>query len=153
MSEAPRAIWLGTVSFTLLRTLQLTLANHSSYPRVGDGAHAQRLRRAYANRETGKITNEQFDDIALDYVAEVVKEQEDAGLDLVTDGLVYWYDLVAHPTLPALRGGHLLRDHLGAERELAALHRDDRDAIVLSDESSDMHRCEYIATDAVEPGV
>jgi 5-methyltetrahydropteroyltriglutamate--homocysteine methyltransferase len=31
-------------------------------------------------------------------VAEVVREQEDAGLDLVTDGLVYWYDLIAHPT-------------------------------------------------------
>jgi 5-methyltetrahydropteroyltriglutamate--homocysteine methyltransferase len=78
--------------------LRLILANHSSYPRVGDGAHAQRLRRAYANRETGKITNEQFDDLALDYVAEVIGEQEQAGLDLVTDGLVYWYDLIAHPT-------------------------------------------------------
>jgi len=64
---------------------------------VGDGSTAQRLRRAYANRETGKIDENEFETIARDYVAEVVKEQEDAGLDLVTDGLVYWYDLLAHP--------------------------------------------------------
>ncbi len=77
--------------------LRLVLANHSSYPRVGEGPGAQRLRRAYANRETGKIDDNEFETIARDYVAEVIKEQEDAGLDLVTDGLVYWYDLLAHP--------------------------------------------------------
>lgn len=77
--------------------MQLVLANHSTYPRVGDGAHAQRLRRAYARRETGQLTDEQYSDVAFDYVAEVIREQEDTGLDLVTDGLVYWYDLVTHP--------------------------------------------------------
>jgi 5-methyltetrahydropteroyltriglutamate--homocysteine methyltransferase len=77
--------------------VRLLLANHSSYPRVGEGGHAQRLRRAYSARETGKVTDEQFDDIAQSYVREVIAEQQDAGLDLVTDGLVYWYDLVAHP--------------------------------------------------------
>jgi 5-methyltetrahydropteroyltriglutamate--homocysteine methyltransferase len=64
---------------------------------VGDGPQAQRLRRGYANRETGKITVADFEAIARDYVAEVIKEQEDAGLDIVTDGLVYWYDLMSHP--------------------------------------------------------
>lgn len=77
--------------------MQLLLANHSSYPRVGEGAHAQRLRRAYARRETGQLTDEGFQDVVRDYVAEVIGEQEAAGLDLVTDGLVYWYDLIAHP--------------------------------------------------------
>ena len=91
--------------------MRLVLANHSSYPRVGDGAHAQRLRRAYASRETGKITDERFDEIALDYVGEVVAEQEEAGLDLVTDGLVYWYDVVAHPAsrLSGVRVAGLVR--------------------------------------------
>lgn len=78
--------------------MRLVLANHSSYPRVGDDANAQRLRRAYARRETGKLTDEGFDEIVASYVAEVIGEQESAGLDLVTDGLVYWYDLMAHPT-------------------------------------------------------
>ncbi len=77
--------------------MRLILANHSSYPRVGDGANAQRLRRAYAQRETGKVTDEGFQDIVRDYIAEVIGEQESAGLDLVTDGLVHWYDLMSHP--------------------------------------------------------
>jgi 5-methyltetrahydropteroyltriglutamate--homocysteine methyltransferase len=64
---------------------------------VGDDADAQRLRRAYARRETGKLTDAEFEEIVRGYVAEVIGEQEAAGLDLVTDGLVYWYDLMAHP--------------------------------------------------------
>ena len=77
--------------------MRLVLANHSTYPRVGEGAHAQRLRRAYAQRESGKIDDAAFDDIARDYVREVIEEQQNAGLDIVTDGLVYAYDVVAHP--------------------------------------------------------
>jgi 5-methyltetrahydropteroyltriglutamate--homocysteine methyltransferase len=77
--------------------VRLVLANHSSYPRVGEGAQAQRLRRAYARRETGKLSDSEYEQVVRGYVAEVIKEQEDAGLDLVTDGLVHWYDLVAHP--------------------------------------------------------
>lgn len=77
--------------------MQLVLANHSTYPRVGDDASAQRLRRAYARRETGALDDAGFDEVVAGYVAEVIGEQQDAGLDLVTDGLVYWYDLMAHP--------------------------------------------------------
>ncbi len=77
--------------------MRLVLANHSSYPRIGEGAQAQRLRRAYAQRETGKIDDAAFTEIATGYAAEVIAEQEGAGLDLVTDGLVHWYDLMAHP--------------------------------------------------------
>ncbi len=77
--------------------MRLLLANHSSYPRVGEGSQAQRLRRAYARRETGQITDEQYEETVRSYVAEVIAEQEDAGLDLVTDGLVHWYDVIAHP--------------------------------------------------------
>jgi 5-methyltetrahydropteroyltriglutamate--homocysteine methyltransferase len=77
--------------------VRLVLANHSSYPRVGDAPGQQRLRRAYAGLDTGKVTKEQLDEIERSYIAEVIKEQQDAGLDLVTDGQVYWYDVVAHP--------------------------------------------------------
>src|SRR5688500_15423040 len=77
--------------------MRLVLANHSSYPRVGEGARLQRLRRAYANRETGKIDQAAYDEVVRDYIAEVIAEQEEAGLDLVTDGLVHWYDVISHP--------------------------------------------------------
>ena len=77
--------------------MRLVLANHSSYPRVGDAPGQQRLRRAYAGLDTGRVSPEELDAAERSYVAEVIKEQEDAGLDLVTDGQVYWYDVVAHP--------------------------------------------------------
>ena len=91
--------------------MDVLLANHSTYPRVGEGADALRLRRAYAKRETGEVTPEQFEDVARDYVQEVIAEQEDAGLDVVTDGQGYWYDIVSHPTsrLDGLSIGGLLR--------------------------------------------
>jgi len=72
------------------------LANHSSYPRVGEGGKAQRVRRAYANREKGEIDDAGYLDVVRDYIAEIIKEQEAAGLDLVTDGQVGWYDAVSH---------------------------------------------------------
>jgi 5-methyltetrahydropteroyltriglutamate--homocysteine methyltransferase len=77
--------------------MNLVLANHSSYPRVGEGPDAQRLRRAYGRRETGKLSDAEFDELVAGYVAEVIAEQESAGVDLVTDGIVYWYDLISHP--------------------------------------------------------
>jgi 5-methyltetrahydropteroyltriglutamate--homocysteine methyltransferase len=64
---------------------------------VGEGSQAQRLRRAYTQRETGKIDDRAFQDVVAGYTAEVIAEQETAGLDLVTDGLVQWYDLMSHP--------------------------------------------------------
>jgi 5-methyltetrahydropteroyltriglutamate--homocysteine methyltransferase len=77
--------------------MRLVLANHSSYPRVGDTPRLQRLRRAYASRETGKIDDATFEEVVRDYVGEVIAEQESAGLDVVTDGIVHWYDLISHP--------------------------------------------------------
>jgi 5-methyltetrahydropteroyltriglutamate--homocysteine methyltransferase len=77
--------------------VRIVLANHSSYPRVSSRGNGTRLRRAYASRETGKMTDADYDDVASDYIAEIVREQQDAGLDLVTDGIVTWYDLMSRP--------------------------------------------------------
>jgi 5-methyltetrahydropteroyltriglutamate--homocysteine methyltransferase len=77
--------------------VRIVLANHSSYPRVSSVGAGTRLRRAYADRETGKITDADFDVVARDYTAEIIKEQEDAGVELVTDGIVTWYDLMSRP--------------------------------------------------------
>lgn len=78
--------------------MRLRMANHSSYPRVGEGREAQRVRRAYAQRERGKIDDAGYTDVVGDVVTEIIKEQEEAGVDLVTDGQVGWYDLVSRPT-------------------------------------------------------
>lgn len=74
--------------------MELLLANHSSYPRIGDAAGQQRLRRAYAQHERGEITFQEFEAIQTSVVQEIVEEQ--AGLDLVTDGQIRWYDPISH---------------------------------------------------------
>ncbi len=80
--------------------MRLVLANHSSYPRVGEGAQAQRVRRAYAKRETGALDDDGYLEVARGYISEIIGEQESAGLDIVTDGQVHWYDAVSHLARP-----------------------------------------------------
>lgn len=76
--------------------MKLVLANHSSYPRVGASREQQRLRRAFAERERGKISAETFNQIQDSMVAEVIEEQAHAGCELLTDGQIRWYDPVSH---------------------------------------------------------
>jgi 5-methyltetrahydropteroyltriglutamate--homocysteine methyltransferase len=76
--------------------MELVLANHSSYPRVGASREQQRLRRAHTQRERGEISAEEFARVQDSVVAEVIQEQIDAGCQLVTDGQVRWYDPIAH---------------------------------------------------------
>jgi 5-methyltetrahydropteroyltriglutamate--homocysteine methyltransferase len=100
-SEAQHGLTSGS-----LTGVRLVLANHSSYPRVGEGAQAQRVRRAYAKRETGAIDDAGYLEVARDYIAEIVRDQEAASLDIVTDGQVHWYDAVSHLARP-LQGAEI----------------------------------------------
>ena len=76
--------------------MHLTLANHDSYPRIGDSAEEQLLRRTIAQREKGEKTDADLR-AAEDRMTELaLREQIDAGLDVVTDGLVRWYDPISH---------------------------------------------------------
>jgi 5-methyltetrahydropteroyltriglutamate--homocysteine methyltransferase len=76
--------------------MELRLANHSSYPRIGASREQQRLRRAYAQRERGEISAEAFNQIQDSVVAEVIAEQANAGCELLTDGQIRWYDPISH---------------------------------------------------------
>ena len=76
--------------------MELRLANHSSYPRIGASREQQRLRRAYAQRERGEISPEDFNQVQDSMVAEVIEEQADAGCELLTDGQIRWYDPISH---------------------------------------------------------
>src|SRR3989304_733453 len=78
--------------------MELLLANHGSYPRIGDSPGQQRLRRGYAQHERGEITSKEFDAIQTSLIQEIVQEQAEAGLDLVTDGQIRWYDPISHFT-------------------------------------------------------
>lgn len=91
--------------------MELCLANHSSYPRVGASREQQRLRRAYGQRERGEISAEDFNQVQDSLVAEVIEEQAQAGCELLTDGQIRWYDSISHlaAKLPQVEINGLLR--------------------------------------------
>ncbi len=91
--------------------MELILSNHSSYPRIGDDAAQQLLRRTIAQRDKGekddgdvRAAEDCMTNLALD-------EQVDAGLELVTDGQIRWYDPISHLArkFPGVRINGLLR--------------------------------------------
>jgi 5-methyltetrahydropteroyltriglutamate--homocysteine methyltransferase len=66
-----------------------------SYPRVGDSLEKQELRKAIALFEEGKINAEDLAQVEDKVTQEVIKEQEKAGLDVITDGQIRWVDPVS----------------------------------------------------------
>lgn len=91
--------------------MEFLLQNHSSYPRIGDTHAQQRLRRAHAARERGEIDAVSFAAIERAQIEETVHEQEQAGLDVVTDGQIRWDDPVSRVmgALDGVRINGLLR--------------------------------------------
>lgn len=76
--------------------MELLLANTGSYPRIAEGKEGQRLRQAYARWERGELSGEAFGRVQDSVTEEVIREQIEAGLDLVTDGQIRWYDPISH---------------------------------------------------------
>lgn len=76
--------------------MELVLANHSSYPRIGDDADHQLLRRAIAQRDKGEKTDQDVRAAEERLTELALEEQIAAGLDLVTDGQIRWYDPISH---------------------------------------------------------
>jgi 5-methyltetrahydropteroyltriglutamate--homocysteine methyltransferase len=67
-----------------------------SYPRIGDAAEEQGLRRAIARLDRGEIDEAGLWSVERDVVRAVLREQNEAGIDLVTDGQISWYDSQSH---------------------------------------------------------
>jgi len=76
--------------------MRLIAASTGSYPRVGDAPQAQRHRRAYAQHERGEITDDEWQGVEDEVTREAIREQVAAGVELVTDGQVRWYDPISH---------------------------------------------------------
>ena len=70
--------------------LETTLAG--GYPKIGDTTEEQKLRRALHQLDKGEISEEDLQEVANQVTEEVIREQVEAGLDLVTDGLIRWDD-------------------------------------------------------------
>ena len=71
-------------------------SSHSSYPRIGDGAWDQQLRRAARERDRGLATDADVRAVEDEVAALVVAEQARAFVDVVTDGLVRWSGPYSH---------------------------------------------------------
>lgn len=76
--------------------MKLLTANIGSYPRVGDLPGQQKLRWAYSKWEEGKLSKERLEEAYQEATREVIREQVQAGLDVVTDGQLRWHDSLSH---------------------------------------------------------
>ena len=74
----------------------LYLSSTGSYPRIGDTPELQLLRRTIAALDRGDRSTADLLDVQNDVTRFVIAEQVKAGLDLVTDGLIRWYDPISH---------------------------------------------------------
>lgn len=69
-----------------------------SYPRIGDAYEEQELRRAIAEFDRHAIGEDALRQAEQDATTRILAEQNDAGVDVVTDGQVTWHDPVSHVT-------------------------------------------------------
>ena len=63
-----------------------------NYPKIGSPGQAPNLRSAIHRFDRGEITSEELGAIGRQVTAEVLGQQAEAGLDLVTDGQIDWQD-------------------------------------------------------------
>lgn len=76
--------------------MELLTASHSSYPRIGSSRDQQALRRAITLREQDRGTDDDVHTAEDHLVSLALQDQERAGLDVVTDGLIRWHDPISH---------------------------------------------------------
>ena len=63
-----------------------------NYPKIGPGTKAPNLRTAISRGDRGETTPEQIQGVRAEVTTEVISDQIQAGIDLVTDGLIRWDD-------------------------------------------------------------
>jgi len=74
----------------------LYLSSAGSYPRVGDAFEFQVLRRAIAGLDRGERTMADVLDAENEMTRRAIADQVNAGLEVITDGQIRWYDPVSH---------------------------------------------------------
>ncbi|MDP3792223.1 MAG: hypothetical protein Q8Q89_00680 [bacterium] len=76
--------------------MQVYTSIAGAYPRIGENSLGHELRHARHQYDKGLIGIEGVQKLEDALVVEIIKEQERAGMDLVTDGLVRWYCPITH---------------------------------------------------------
>ncbi len=72
--------------------LNFVPANVNNYPRIGDTPEKQKLRKSIAALDRGEISLEDLKKVQDEVTREVILEQAEAGIRLVTDGQIRWDD-------------------------------------------------------------
>src|SRR3989442_6128607 len=67
-----------------------------TYPRIGETFKEQALRRGIGRLDRGEIGEAGLQVVERDTVRDVLREQNEIGIDLVTDGQISWYDSQSH---------------------------------------------------------
>jgi 5-methyltetrahydropteroyltriglutamate--homocysteine methyltransferase len=76
--------------------VKLVLTNAGSYPRIGETAELQQLRRAHTALERQQASADDLRAAEEALVRAALADQAEAGLDLLTDGQIRWYDPISH---------------------------------------------------------
>jgi 5-methyltetrahydropteroyltriglutamate--homocysteine methyltransferase len=63
-----------------------------SYPKIPNRPKPARLRNAINKRDRGELSDEELDEVRDEVTIEVINEQIEAGIDIITDGQVRWDD-------------------------------------------------------------
>lgn len=74
----------------------LHLSSTGSYPRIGDSPELQVLRRTIAALDRGDRNTADLLEAENEMTRRAISDQMKAGLDVVTDGQVRWYDPISH---------------------------------------------------------
>lgn len=91
--------------------MELKTSSHSHYPRIGEIEQQAGLRKAYHLFDRKKIDLKVLQKIQKETVQAILREQEAADLDVVTDGMILWHDPASHlmKNLEGVRVNGLLR--------------------------------------------
>ena len=76
--------------------MNLTIASTGSYPRIGDSPELQLLRRTISAIDRGEKTFSDLADAENEMTRRALEEQAQAGVELMTDGQIRWYDPISH---------------------------------------------------------
>ncbi|MBI4367867.1 MAG: hypothetical protein HY588_00570 [Candidatus Omnitrophica bacterium] len=74
--------------------LDATLAG--AYPKIGDTTEEQKLRRSLHQFDKGELSEEALEQIKDEAAQDVIQQQMEAGLDILTDGLIRWDDALTY---------------------------------------------------------
>ncbi|HJY85411.1 MAG TPA: hypothetical protein VKE24_01115 [Candidatus Acidoferrales bacterium] len=76
--------------------MNLILTSAGSYPRIGDSPGLQILRRTIAGLDRGERTLADLAEAEGEMTRRAIEDQVRAGLELITDGQIRWYDPISH---------------------------------------------------------